>query len=176
VKRSEVIRRLGPAMDEAVKGSLYVAGALHINEAALSAIATALGIEVEPDEEPLPERLEPAGFPWPASWPASRDVAIPEEGWWFASVTKPGGGWEALIASPHKGLADALISAYNGRPRWRTGVPERDGVHRHGSHLDRGGDAPERVVAVVGHRPPLDAPPCGPQVGHLTGTCQPQCP
>jgi hypothetical protein len=129
VKRSEVIRRLGPAMDEAVKGSLYVAGALHINEAALSAIATALGIEVEPDEEPLPERLEPAGFPWPASWPASRDVAIPEEGWWFASVTKPGGGWEALIASPHKGLADALISAYNERPRWRTGVPERDGEY-----------------------------------------------
>jgi hypothetical protein len=172
VKRSEVIRRLGPAMDEAVKGSLYVAGALHINEAALSAIATALGIEVEPDEEPLPERLEPAGFPWPASWPASRDVAIPEEGWWFASVTKPGGGWEALIASPHKGLADALISAYNERPRWRTGVPDEDGWYlvatQYGASRDcaRWGmgswwriEGELRFPATVAHWMPLPAAP-----------------
>jgi len=105
MKRSEVIRR--------AKG---IGGPLLIDEDYTTRLATALGIEVEPDEPALPERLElDAGIKGTSaewhSWghyyggPQSRSYHIEVHG------------------LEHKALLDALISAYNSRPQWRTVVP-----------------------------------------------------
>jgi hypothetical protein len=90
---------------------------------ALLVIATALGIEVEPDEEPLPERL--------ASHSGATSMDGISPGYSYRQV---GNGVEVRVSSRQPGmwcdaLLDALISAYNERPKWRTGVPPSDGMY-----------------------------------------------
>jgi hypothetical protein len=98
---------------------------------ALLVIATALGIEVEPDEEPLPERLS-----------LIRQPALDKgchEGYFIGDAERedfPTGVLAAVVLNGgrpsvpfSRALLDALISAYNERPKWRTGVPPSDGMY-----------------------------------------------
>jgi hypothetical protein len=98
---------------------------------ALLGIATALGIEVEPDEEPLPERLS-----------LIRQPALDKgchEGYFIGDAERedfPTGVLAAVVLNGgrpsvpfSRALLDALISAYNERPKWRTGVPPSDGMY-----------------------------------------------
>jgi hypothetical protein len=98
---------------------------------ALLVIATALGIEVEPDEEPLPERLS-----------LIRQPALDKgchEGYFIGDAERedfPTGVLAAVVLNGgrpsvpfSRALLDALISAYNERPKWRTGVPEESGAY-----------------------------------------------
>jgi hypothetical protein len=120
MKRSEVIRRL-----DTVFGNVGCACSqcprCETNDDDLARAATALGIEVEPDEEPLPERLAPS----------ARDEYGPSSPERSMRDFNGNGGHIFVFsrAGNARALLDALISAYNGRPRWRTGVPERDGEY-----------------------------------------------
>jgi hypothetical protein len=119
VKRSEVIKRAGgywatTGCKEAPLGTIS-----RLADNALVGIATALGIEVEPDEEPLPERLVLSAEDdyGPSSPERSMRNLNGNEG--HILVYSSAGNARALL--------DALISAYNERPKWLTGVPPGPG-------------------------------------------------
>jgi hypothetical protein len=164
LKRGEVIRR---CREGRIGGEWWSAsGGLLVNltEDSLLALATALGIEVEPDEEPLPERLvlsarDEYGPPSPER---SRRDFNGNEG--HILVFSRAGNARRLL--------DALISAYNERPRWRTGVPDEDGWYlvatQYGASRDcaRWGmgswwriEGELRFPATVAHWMPLPAAP-----------------
>jgi hypothetical protein len=119
VKRSEVTRRLAPSLKSLIDRSILERGVLFTEEGAIESIATALGIEVEPDEEPLPERLGMTVAKGRFGY-----TALSDEDSIYVTTTDPD---RVTPADRSLALLDALISAYNERPRWRTGVPDEDG-------------------------------------------------
>jgi hypothetical protein len=159
MKRSEVIRRgreghpAGPT--RSAGGGLLAT----LTDDSLLALATALGIEVEPDEVPLPERLVLS----------ARDEYGPS-GPERSMRDFNGNGGHILVfsrAGNAKALLDALISAYNERPRWRTGEPEGAGWYlvytEDGAlevdHFDDGEWAYGYGERCYDHWMPLPAPP-----------------
>lgn len=81
----------------------------------LRKIAEAAGVELEPDESRLPARLEIGAFD--------------EQGWRIcdASVADRNQryGSSLIYILGTRGQVEALVAAYNNRPRWRTGSPPR---------------------------------------------------
>lgn len=127
MKRSEVIKRLREPLNAAVGMSRannvnYAGeGLALIEEGCILAIAQALGITVEPDEPELPEHLvlDHCGGPGYRLMDDSEGGAI----WGLTGIN--------LTCPSHEArkLLDALIAAYNNRPRWRTGDPPGDGEY-----------------------------------------------
>lgn len=123
MKRSDVLSRLGNL--SARWGSLLSGNREHMEELFVE-IAKSLGVEVEPDELELPERLLIYGPPIDAS--RRERLPVLPEGWkWYDVPAAPAASWECIILSPSPKLAEALVTAYNDRPRWRTGEPPAPG-------------------------------------------------
>jgi hypothetical protein len=159
VKRSEVTRRLAPSLKSLIDRSILERGVLFTEEGAIESIATALGIEVEPDEEPLPERLGMTVAKGRFGY-----TALSDEDSIYVTTTDPD---RVTPADRSLALLDALISAYNERPRWRTGEPEGAGWYlvytEDGAlevdHFDDGEWAYGYGERCYDHWMPLPAPP-----------------
>lgn len=116
MKRAEIIRRLrrGSLSCAALSGRSVSGGLLaSLDDDSLVAIAEWLGIEVEPDDEPLPDTM------------------------WFHGGCIGGG----VAGAPYlrtfydyaldRRVAQALVDAYNNRPRWRPAEERPPGVGTH---------------------------------------------
>jgi hypothetical protein len=113
MKRSELIRRLAAAGAELMATPLTVSSA---EDAVL--FARALGIEVEPDEPELPDRLN-----------FRHATAEDETCWAFCGdyeLRMTAGPSSMAGHAAHSRLAWAMCVAYNAT-RWRSGTPEREG-------------------------------------------------